>query len=325
MTSIAPMKAIRIHAFGDPDVMKLEDVPEPRAGPGQVLVANRAIGVNPVDTYIRAGKYGPREFPYTPGFDSAGVVEAVGEGVKKRKAGDRVYVSRSVTGTYAEKCVVDQAHAYPLPDNVTFEEGAAIGVPYGTAFRALHYRGQAQPGETVLIHGATGSVGTALVQMARELGCIVIGTGGTDRGRVLILEQGAHHALDHNDASSLQKLMEITEGRGVDVIIEMLANVNLGRDLTVLSKRGRVVVVGSRGRVEIDPRDTMSRDADIRGMTMMNTPPEQLDAIHSGIRAGLEIGTLRPIIDHSLPLSQAPAAHVEVLESGSHGKILLTP
>src|SRR5688572_30633060 len=128
------MKAIRIHGFGGPEVMKLEDVSDPAPGPGQVLVVNKAIGVNPVDTYIRAGKYGAKEFPYTPGFDSAGVIEAVGEGVKRQKPGDRVYVSRSVTGTYAEKCVVDQAYAYPLPANITFQQGAAVGVPYGTAF-----------------------------------------------------------------------------------------------------------------------------------------------------------------------------------------------
>jgi NADPH2:quinone reductase len=319
------MKAIRVHGFGEPDVLKLEDVPAPKPAANQVLVAVRAIGVNPVDTYIRAGKYGAREFPYTPGFDAAGTIESVGEGVTKFKAGDRVYVSRTVTGAYAEKTVVDQTNVYPLPQHITFAQGAALGVPYGTAYRALHHRGRAQPGETVLIHGATGSVGTAAVQMAAAHGCIIIGTGGSDRGRTLVLEQGAHHVLDHHDASYVQKLMDITAGRGVDLILEMLANVNLGKDLTMLAKYGRVVVIGSRGKVEIDPRDTMGRDADVRGMTLMNATAAELQSMHAGIRAGLENKTLRPIMDKEMRLEDAAKAHVEVLQGESHGKIVLIP
>jgi NADPH2:quinone reductase len=319
------MKAIRVHAFGEPEVMKLEDVPAPQPAPGQVLVDVRSIGVNPVDTYIRAGKYGPRPFPFTPGFDASGVVESVGEGVTRLKPGDRVYVSRTASGAYAEKTVADQAHVYPLPDEIDFNGGAALGVPYGTAYRALHHRGRAQPAETVLVHGATGGVGIAAVQMARAHGCTVIGTGGSDAGRMLVLAQGAHHVLDHYDASYAQKLMDLTNGRGVDVVLEMLANVNLAKDLTMLAKSGRVVVVGSRGRIEIDPRDTMSRDADIRGMTLMNATPEELAQVHAAIRAGLENGTLRPIIEKQLPLADAAKAHVEVMEGNSHGKIVLVP
>ena len=319
------MKAIRVHNFGDPDVLKLEGVADLSPSAGQVLVALRSIGVNPVDTYIRAGRYGPREFPYTPGQDGAGVVEAVGDGVTRFKPGHRVYVYRTVTGTYAEKTLVEQANVYPLPDSIDFDQGAALGVPYSTAYRALHQRAQAKPAETVLVHGATGGVGIAAVQMARALGCTVIGTGGSASGRVLVEQQGAHYVLDHHDATYLEKLMDYTAGRGVDVILEMLANVNLAKDLTMLAKRGRVIVVGSRGRIEIDPRDTMSRDADVRGMTMMNVTDAELIGIHAAIGAGLENGTLRPIIETRLPLAEAAKAHVEVLEGNSHGKIVLVP
>jgi NADPH2:quinone reductase len=325
MEGAQPMKAIRIHNFGDPEVMKLETVPDPAPGPGQVLVAARAIGVNPVDTYIRAGKYGSRQFPFTPGSDLAGVVEQVGGGVSRFKPGERVYASRTLTGAYAEKALVEQDNVYPLPDAITFAQGAALGVPYGTAYRALHHRGGARPAETVLVHGATGGVGLAAVQMARAHGCVVIGTGGSDAGRDLVRQEGAHHVLDHHAPDYLQKLMDLTGGRGVDLILEMLANVNLGKDLTVLAKFGRVVVIGSRGRVEIDPRDTMSRDAEIRGMTLMSATTAELTSIHAAIRAGLENGTLRPIIDHEMPLSAAAAAHVEVLQGDSHGKIALVP
>ncbi|MEA2711511.1 MAG: NADPH:quinone reductase [Phycisphaerales bacterium] len=319
------MKAIRIHSFGDPDVMKLEDVPTPAPAAGQVLVDVRSIGVNPVDTYICTGKYGARPFPHTPGFDAAGIVESVGDGVTSVKKGDRVYVSRTISGAYAEKTLADQANVYPLPENVGFDEGAALGVPFGTAYRALHHRGQAKPAETVLVHGATGGVGIAAVQMARAHGCTVIGTGGSARGRLLVEQLGAHHVLDHHDASYLEKLMDFTRGRGVDLILEMLANVNLAKDLGVLAKFGRVVVVGSRGKIEIDPRDTMSRDADIRGLTMMNATNDELRAVHAAIRAGLESGVLRPIIESKMPLANAAKAHVDVLEGNSHGKIVLVP
>lgn len=319
------MKAIRVHAFGDPEVMRLEEVPDPAPAAGQVLVAVRAIGVNPVDTYIRAGRYGPRPFPFTPGFDAAGVVEAVGTGVTHVKPGDRVYLSRPLTGSYAEKVLVEPHSVYALPEHVTFAQGAALGVPYGTAHRAFFHRGGAQPGETVLVHGATGGVGIAAVQMARAHGCTVIGTGGSDAGRALAAREGAHHVLDHARPDYLEQVPQLTGGRGVDLILEMLANVNLAKDLTLLAKRGRVVVVGSRGRIEIDPRDTMSRDADIRGMTLMNAEPAELVAMHAEIRAGLENRTLRPVVDHELPLARAVEAHRDVMEGGAHGKIVLVP
>ena len=319
------MKSIRVHAFGEPEVLKLEEVPDPKSGPGEVLINVKAVGVNPVETYIRAGKYGPKEFPFTPGGDLAGVVEAVGPGVTRFKPGDRVWVYRSLTGAYASKALADQANVHPLPDKLSFAQGAALGVPYFTAYRGLHHRGQAKPAETVLVHGATGGVGIAAVQLARAHGCTVIGSGGSNAGRVLVLEQGAHHILDHHDATYLQKLMELTGGRGVDVILEMLANVNLAKDLTVLARNGRVVVIGSRGKIEIDPRDTMSRDADVRGLGGGNATPAELASIGAAIEAGVENGTIVPVIDHELPLADAPTAHKEVLEGNSRGKIVLVP
>ena len=319
------MKAIRVHAFGEPEVLKLEEAPDPKAGPGQVLIDVKAAGVNPVDTYIRSGKYGPKEFPFIPGGDVAGVVEAVGSGATRFKPRDRVWVYRPVTGGYASKALADQGNVHPLPETLSFAQGAGIGVPYFTAYRGLHNRGQAKPGETVLVHGATGGVGIAAVQLARAHGCIVIGTGGSDAGRVLVLEQGAHHVLDHHDAAYLQKLMALTGGRGVDVILEMLANVNLAKDLTALAKYGRVVVIGSRGKIEIDPRDTMSRDAEIRGLGGGNATPAELASIGAAIEAGVENGTLVPVIDHELPLADAAAAHKDVMQGNSRGKIVLLP
>jgi NADPH2:quinone reductase len=319
------MKAIRIRQFGDPNVLKLEDIPDPKPAAEQVLVDIKAIGVNPVDTYIRAGWYGPREFPYTPGMDAAGTVEAVGAGAGQFKPGDRVYIAGSITGAYAQKAVCQAFQVHPLPAHVSFAQGAAMGVPYATAYRALFIRGKALAGETVLVHGGSGGVGTAAIQIARAAGLTIFATAGTDRGRKLVAEQGAHHVLDHQSPDYLKQLMDLTGGAGVNLILEMLANVNLGKDLTILAKFGRVVVIGSRGPIEIDPRNTMGRDADIRGMTLMNADERQLKQIHAALVAGLENRTLRPIVGQELPLAQAVKSHEEVMKPGAYGKIVLIP
>lgn len=319
------MKAIRVHQFGEPSVLRFEDAPDPQPGPGQVVVRASAVGVNPVEVYIRSGTYGQRTFPFIPGTEAAGVVETVGTGVTRVKVGDRVYVAGSVSGTYAQLVLADQNQVHPLPQHASFEQGAAMGVAYATAWRALFQRGQARPGETVLVHGASGGVGTAAVQIARAAGLVVFGTGGTEEGRKLVAEQGAHHVLDHKNPDYLKQLMDLTGGQGVNLILEMLANVNLGKDLEVLSRNGRVVVIGSRGTVEINPRNTMGRDADIRGMALFNATEADYQTIHAALVAGLENRTYRPIIGRRFPLADAPKAHEAIMAPGAHGKIVLVP
>jgi NADPH2:quinone reductase len=314
-----------VHEFGGPEVLKLEEVPDPQPGPGQVVVRVHAVGVNPVEAYIRTGTYAAKpNLPYTPGGDSGGVVLAVGPGVKRLKAGDRVYTTASLTGTYAEQALCDEAKVQRLPDHVSFEQGAAMGIPYGTAYRGLFQRAEAKPAETVLVHGASGGVGTAAVQLARAAGMVVIGTAGSEDGMKLVMEQGAHHALNHATEGYLDELMKLTEGRGVDVIIELLANKNLARDLTVLARKGRVAVIGNRGTIEINPRDAMSREADIRGVTLMNTSDAEYKEMHAALIAGLESGALHPVIGERIPLAEAARAHAEIMRaSGARGKMVL--
>ena len=317
------MKAIRIHDFGGPEVLKVEQAPDPQPGPGQVVVRAKAIGVNPVDAYIRSGLYGDRSFPFTPGFDAAGTIESVGPDVTSFKAGDRVYTHGTLSGAYAELILCARNQVHPLPSKISFDQGAALGVPYATAYYALFNRGHALAGETLLIHGASGGVGTAAVQIARARGLTVMGTGSTAKGRELIMKEGAHYVFDHSAPDYLKQVLAVTEGKGVSIILEMLANVNLGKDLKVLSARGRVVVVGSRGPVEIDPRDTMSRNADIRGMSLLYAPESELAAVHAALGAGLENGSLRPIIGKKIPLAEAARAHEEIMQPGAFGKIVL--
>ncbi len=321
------MKAIRVHQFGGPEVLKLEEVPDPKPGPGQVVIRIRAVGVNPVEAYVRTGTYAFKpNLPYTPGNDAAGEVVKIGPEVKRFKAGDRVFITASITGTYAEQALCDEAKVHRLPDRVSFEQGAAMGIAYGTAYRGLFQRADAKPGETVLVHGASGGVGTASVQLARAAGMTVVGTAGSDDGMKLVREQGAHHALNHSSDGYLDELKKLTDGRGVDVVIELLANKNLANDLNVLAKKGRVAVIGNRGTIEINPRDAMAREADIRGVTLVNTSETEYREMYAALGAGLENGTLKPVVGTKIPLAEAKRAHEEIMKpSGAHGKMVLVP
>jgi NADPH2:quinone reductase len=319
------MRAIRVNQFGGPEVMRLEELPDPKPGLEQLLVRIHAVGVNPVDTYIRSGSYARKPtLPYTPGIDAAGVVESVGSDLGRVSAGDRVYVG-TVSGAYAEFALCIPSQVHPLPKAISYAQGAAINIPYATAYRALFFRARALPGEVILVHGASGGVGVAAVQLARAAGMTVIGTAGTERGRRLVTDQGAHHVLDHHTPGYLEQVPRLTNGRGADVVLEMLANVNLAKDLTILARDGRVVVIGSRGTVEIDPRMTMSRDGSILGMTIMNASEAETASIHAALVAGLESGDLRPVIGQEMPLADAPRAHEAVMKPGAYGKIVLIP
>jgi len=320
---LAGMKAIRVHQFGGPEVLRWEDVPDLKPGRAQVLIRTRAVGVNPVETYLRAGANPKLLLPYTPGTDAAGEVLAVGHAVSQWRPGARVYTSGTASGAYAEMilCAVDDVH--PLPERLPFAQGAAVNIPFATAYRALFQRARLVPGEMVLIHGGSGGVGTAAIQLARNAGLKIIATAGTPKGEELLRQLGAHHVLNHRKPEYLSEIMTITEGRGVDAILEMLANVNLGKDLGVLAMNGRVVVIGSRGKVEIDARDTMMRDADIRGMLLFNVPAKEKASIHAALGAGLANGTLTPVIGQELSLAEAARAHDQIMMPGAHGKIIL--
>jgi NADPH2:quinone reductase len=324
------MRAVLVREFGGPEVLHVETVADPTIDKTEVLVRIHAIGVNPYDTYMRSGNYARKPpLPYIPGADAAGVVEQVGDDVTRWRVGDRVYIGGTVYdrswGAYAElaPCLPEQLH--PLPTTITFAQGAAINVPYLTAWRALFGRAHAQPGETVFVHGASGGVGIAATQMARAAGLTVIGSAGSPAGRALVESQGAHHVVDHRDPGHLGQVTTLTGGHGPDIIIEMLANENLDGDLGVIAMNGRIVIVGSRGRTGIDPRRAMTRDATVLGMVIWNLGPDELARAHRAIVAGLETSAIEPVVGEELPLDQAAQAHVKVLESTHHGKIVLVP
>ena len=319
------MKAIRVSKFGGPDVLALEETAALVPGPGQVLVRIEAAGVNPADVYIHSGSYGQRPLPYTPGSDAAGTIEALGDGVSELVVGQRVYTAGTLTGTYAEKSLCRPSQLQPLPDRLSFAQGAAIHVPYYTAYYGLLLRAGAKPGETMLVHGASGGVGLAAVQIARAAGVTVIGTAGSDRGKAAVTAAGANYVLDHTKEGYLEEAKTLTGGRGPDVILEMLANVNLAKDLAVIAQNGRIVIIGSRGPIEIDARLTMQRNSNILGLSLMNAVEASLTQMHAALGAGFLNGTLSPIVAREFPLAEASAAHQAIMKPGAFGKIVLVP
>lgn len=320
------MKAIQVHKFGGPEVLKLEEIPTPKPAADQVLVRIHAAGVNPYDTYMRAGTYAVKPpLPYTPGSDAAGVIEAIGDNVKKVRVGDRVYTAKTVSGAYAEYALALEEQVNLLPEKITFTQGAGVWVPYGTAYHALFHSAEAHASETVLVHGASGGVGIATVQIAHAAGLTVLGTAGSPKGLALATREGAHHVFDHSKPGYTDQIMQATGGRGVDIVVEMLANVNLPADMKMLATNGRIIVVGNRGEVTVNARELMARRASVRGFTLWALTPAEVADIHAGLGAGMENGTLRPIVGQEIPLSDAPRAHREILEPGAHGKIVLIP
>lgn len=328
------MKAIRVHQFGGAENLQVDDIASPVPGPDDVLIEVKAIGVNPADTYMRGGAYAIKpDLPYIPGGDAAGIVSRVGSKVTAFGPGDRVYCGMSLgfnmTGCYAEELIRPAADFRHLPDQASFAAGAALGTPYATAHYALFARGNAQAKDIVFIHGASGAVGTAAIQLARRAGIAVIGSGGTEEGRQLILEQGANHAVDHTSETYLQEVKKycksINSSDGPSLILEMLANVNLAADLDLVDRYGRIVVIGNRGEITINPRMMMMKELDVIGIALFNGTRGQMEALNGDLQAGLKDGSLNPVIGREMPLSEAASSHDVVLEPGARGKLVLIP
>ncbi|ESO92758.1 hypothetical protein LOTGIDRAFT_232898 [Lottia gigantea] len=319
------MRNIRITSFGGPEVLKVaSDTPIPTVSDSEVLIKVKAAGVNPVDTYIRQGTYGALPtLPYTPGQDVAGIVEKVGKDVNDFKVGDRVFTVRTVSGAYAEYATAISQYIGRLGDKLSFEEGAGIGVPYYTAYRALIIRAGGKAGENVLIHGASGAVGLASVQLAKSLGLTVIGTAGSQEGSKLVKDNGADYVFNHKDSDYTDQIMKTVPG-GVDIILEMLSNVNLGKDLEIINQQGRIIVIGCRGTVEINPRLTMKKECIVTGMALMGAKESEWKQMRHAMEAGINYGWVKPHIGQTFSLEEANKAHdVVINNSGAQGKIIL--
>ncbi len=318
------MKAIIVREFGAPEVLKFEETADLEPNENQILVKVEAAGVNPVDTYIRTGTHAQKpDLPYTPGKDAAGIVEQTGANISEFKAGDRVLTTGSVTGTYAEFCLCEKNQIIKLPENISFEKGAGVFVPYATAYRALFQKVKGKAGETVFVHGASGGVGIATIQWAKNARLKVIGTASSDEGRKLAKEQGADYVFDHSDENYFNEIKKVTDDTGVEIILEMLANENLAKDFEILKMFGRIIVIGNRGSLDFNPRLAMGKDANIFGMSLFNAPEDEMNEIYEAIYNGLSAGFLNPIVGKTFDLQAADKAHRVVFEEKAFGKIIL--
>lgn len=322
------MQAIVVKEFGGPEVLQLAQAATPALGAGQVRVRLYAAGVNPVDTYIRQGQYamGLPALPYTPGNDGAGVIDEVGAGVSGLAKGDRVFVAGLLgsvcSGTYAEMVVCSSPAVGLLPPNVPYSQGAGLGTPGLAACQALFGRAGVQRGETVLVQGAGGGVGSLALQLAVQAGCRVIATAGEAETLALARSLGAAAVVNYRDENALAQI-QAEAPAGVDVVVEVLANRNLAKDFEVLARYGRIVVVGSRGSLEFDPRLTMTKEAVIYGMNLHNMRPQEgaqnINRLVGALAKGMVV-----TVGRQLPLRQAAEAHRLVLEkAGVPGKVIL--
>ncbi|XP_044296836.1 quinone oxidoreductase [Varanus komodoensis] len=320
------MRAVKVFEFGGPEVLKLQsEISLPVPKENQVLINIHACGINPVDTYIRSGTYARKPaLPYTPGTDVSGIIQEVGEHVAAFKKGDRVFTAGTISGGYAEYAVASAGTVFSLSDKLSLKQGAAIGIPYFTAYHALFQRGSAKAGETVLVHGASGGVGIAACQIARAYGLKVLGTAGTEEGMKLVLKNGVHKVFNHGKKGYLAEIKEEAGAQGIDVIMEMLANVNLANDLQLLSSGGRVMIVGSRGPIEINPRDIMQKESSIRGLSLFSSSKEEMHECAAAVLAGIEAGWLNPVVGPEYPMEKVAEAHKDLIYSkGALGKMIL--
>ncbi|KAH9495758.1 hypothetical protein Btru_013249 [Bulinus truncatus] len=319
------MRAIRVAKFGGVENLKLEsNLPVPTPADYEVLIKVYAAGINPVDTYIRSGTYSRiPQLPYTPGQDAAGIVEAVGEGVTQFKKGDRVLTMTTTSGTYAEFTTANVKFVAHLDEKLSFAQGASFGVPYYTAYKSLFIRAQGKPGETVFVHGASGGVGLAAVQLAKAHGLRVVGTAGTQEGVDLVKRNGADFVFNHREEGYFEKISKQVEG-GIDIVLEMLANVNLQNDLNIVNFRGRIVVVGCRGSIEINPRVNMMKESNIMGVALMTATEAEWKQMHAALEAGQKAGFLAPHVGKTYPLEEAANAQNDVINNtGTLGNLIL--
>jgi len=320
------MRAIVFESYGGPEVLQVKEVKKPEPSDNEVLVKVHAIGVNPAETYIRTGAYGNGSMPFILGTDCGGEVESVGSGVSKFKKGDRVwtfYQKSNGNGTYAEYVAVPQEFVFPLPDNTSYKAGAALGIPFLTAAESIFQLANSKPGETILVHGASGGVGLPSVMLAKNLGMKVIGTASTENGIKLVKEAGAHHVFNHRNEGYLDEIKEVTGGKGPDVILEMIASVNLQKDLEVIADFGRIVVIGSRDKCEINSSLILLKVLQIKGVMLFKSLQANLNENAARISAGLEQGSLKACVGKEYTMEQAAEAHREQIGGKAKGKIII--
>lgn len=323
------MRAVRVHKFNLDVPMQYEEVPDPAPGAGQVLIQMKAAGINPVDVAIRAASHPYAKLvtpPYIPGAEAAGDVVAVGPGVQGFKPGQRVF-GRALGGGYAGLVLLDARGAAELPARYSYAEGACITVAFGTAWNALVIKARVGPGETVLIQGGAGGVGMAAIQIARRLGCRVFATVSSKEKADFCRRMGAEETIHYKSEDFAARCLELTGGRGVDVIVELAACDNFDKDMDAIRVDGRVIVVGTgtgKGpKAEFRVPAVMTRDAQVLGLAAINLVPKMPEVLRR-FGALLQDGSLQIHVDRRVQLTEANEAHDLVLSGKFLGKVVIS-
>jgi NADPH:quinone reductase len=321
------MKAMRAHQFGGPELLRLEDAPDPRAQGGQVQIRVRAAGINPADLVRLAGRLQQLPLPYIPGTDVCGEVEAVGPDVTHVTVGDRVF-GRAIIGGYAEKTCLAASEAFTLPANLSFEEGAAIPIPFFTAYRALHHKAKIEEGENVLISAGGGGVGVAAIQLAKVACARVLTTVGSSAKAEQTRTLGADVAINYREKDFVAEVQKATAGKGVEVIIENVATDNLAKDFAALATNGRIVLIGTgtgkSPEAAFPVFGALSKDATIYGMSLGNAGPT-IASMADALLPLFAAGKIRAIVSKSYPLAQAVTALADLVAGRVFGKLVLVP
>ncbi len=323
------MRAVSIREPGAPEVLETVSLPLPEPRASEVLIRVRAAGVNRPDVLQRLGMYAvPEDADPLPGLEVAGEIAALGENATRWKTGDKV-MALCHGGGYAEYCRVDESHCLPLPAKLSFVEAAAIPETYFTVWYNVFMRAGLQPGETMLVHGGSSGIGTTAIQLAKAAGATVITTAGSDKKCKFCIDLGADHALNYKTADWEQDVGELTDGDGVDLVLDMVGGPYMQKNMNVLGRDGRYVIIAflKGSRAELDMRQVLGKRLTISGSTLRPQTTLEKAAIADALRIHvlplLESGEVRPIIDATFPLGEAARAHA-LMESSEHmGKIVL--
>jgi len=324
------MRAIVVDRLLEPRDLRVSEVPPPSLRPGTLEIEVRAAGCNFFDILMVQGKYQVKPpFPFIPGAEIAGVVRAVGEGVKGFAKGDRVLASAGLGG-FAEIAIVPALTAYRMPDGMSFEEGAALPIIYPTSYAALVYRAHLKAGETLLVHAAAGGVGIAAVQIGKALGARVIATAGGSEKLEIARANGADETIDYSKEDFVERVKQLTNGRGADVIYDSVGGDTFDQSLKCIAWNGRLLVIGfASGRIpEVKANRILLKNIAIVGLHwgahVQNEPariPETFDALFALYRAG----KIRPVIFKSYPLEQVPVALEALGSRKTWGKVIVAP
>jgi NADPH:quinone reductase len=323
------MKAIRVTKYGDTSVLELQDLPQPKPGPGEALIRVHAVGVNYADVYMRNGAARmPVPFPFTPGIEAAGVVESVGAGVVELKSGDRVAHATRDLGSYAEYQVVKVAQLVPLPAELSFEDGAAVILQGLTAHYLLHEFYPIKRGSTVLVHAAAGGMGLLLTQWLKHMGAMAIGTVSTEEKAKIAREAGADHVIVYTKQDFVEGVKAVTDGLGCDYVIDGVGKTTFTKNFDALKNRGWATIFGmASGPADpVPPNSLMTKSLTISGGALFNytVTRDELLGRARDVFAGLREGWLKLHINRKLPLAQAAEAHRLLESRRTTGKLILT-